>query len=263
MESEIITWGPARTTARQELPKTRSGEVFERLRSDIISGRLRPGTKLVSEQVKAVYGVGSSPLREALSHLAAAGLVRAEDQKGVRVVEVSLGELIDVVRLRLRLEIQAIQDSIEHGGVDWEVEVISSFHRLQHLVARAGQGQGEGDYPEDRKYATEWETSHRAFHFAIMGGCCSPWLLHFCDRLYDQTERYRRIFVKYEKIPADLLSEHKNLMDMALARDADGVCNAMRRHILYAAELTERDMRADGVADADRFPVGLASFIKA
>lgn len=253
MASITSDWGPI-TWTREQTPRTQSGAAFERIRADIISGRLKPGTKLLSEQVKARYGVGSSPLREALSHLAASGLVRAEDQKGFRVVEVSLGELIDVARLRLRLEIQAVEDSVRQGDLDWEVDVVSCFHRLQHALASASRGNEE-------EYAMEWETSHRAFHFSIMSACGSPWLRHFCDRLYDQTERYRRVFVKYQKIPADLLSEHKELMELALARDVHGVCDLMRDHIIYAAELTERDMRAAGVMDADRFPVGIRQLI--
>ncbi|MEX0730558.1 MAG: FCD domain-containing protein [Aquisalimonadaceae bacterium] len=253
MGSTISNWGPI-TWTRAQAPKTQSGAAYEQIRADIISGRLKPGTKLLSERVKAQYGVGSSPLREALSHLTASGLVRAEDQKGFRVVEVSLGELIDVARLRLRLEIQAIEDSVRQGDLDWEVEVVSCFHRLQHAVAGASRD-------NDRDYATEWEDSHRAFHFAIMGACGSPWLKHFCDRLYDQTERYRRIFVKYQKIPSDLLREHKQMMELALARNIDGVCDLMRSHIIYAAELTERDMRAAGVMDADRFPTGIRQLV--
>ena len=49
------------------------------LRKDIINGRYLPGSKLGLAQLRANYGVGSSPLREVLSHLAAIGLALAPE----------------------------------------------------------------------------------------------------------------------------------------------------------------------------------------
>ena len=46
------------------------GEVaYRRLRSDLVMGRLQPGQPLRFDALKEQYGLGVSPLREALSHL--------------------------------------------------------------------------------------------------------------------------------------------------------------------------------------------------
>ncbi len=241
--AHALHWGPTVRTARTAPPNTLAATAYEKIRADIVSGRLKPGTKLQTETIKQQYGIGSSPMREALSHLAADGLVRAEGQKGFRVVPVSIGELADIARLRLTLEIQAVLESLRLATIEWEVGVVAEFHRLQHALDSYAKNPAG--------YADQWETSHRAFHFALMGGCKSPWLLHFCDRLYDQTERYRRLFTSYEAIPRPLISSHKALMDAAVARDAATVEGLLRRHIVFAARQTLADMKKHGVpADA-------------
>ena len=69
--------------------RTQTDRVHRRLRADIIAGRLAPGTRLAMEQLKTAYGVGLSPLREALSRLSSQGLVEQLSQRGFRVAGVS------------------------------------------------------------------------------------------------------------------------------------------------------------------------------
>ena len=246
------SWGPPLKSLDPAPSRTVAGEVYERLRADIVGGRLEPGTKLASELLKERYQAGSSPLREALSHLAAEGLVSAEGQKGFRVAAVSLREFLDVCRLRLRLELQALHDAIRWGDAEWEVEIAARWHRLRLALAEAGDG----------GYADRWEASHRGFHFALLQGCRSPWLLGFIERLYDQHGRYRRVFVAYQAIPPDLMAEHGRMVDAALARDRDTAAGLLREHILRAAELTERDIRTAGIADAALVPEGFRRLLE-
>jgi DNA-binding GntR family transcriptional regulator len=232
------TWGPGLRSVRTTPPNTLSTEAYVRLRADIVSGRLAPGVKLTTKGVKERYGIGGSPMREALTHLAADGLLETEGQKGFTVVSASIGELADIGRVRMQLELQALALAVKRGGVDWEVALVSQFHRLQHAL--------ESPRSEER-YGDEWEQTHRAFHFALLSGCASPWLMHFCDRIYDQTERYRRLYTRYERIPAKLTRSHKALLDAALARDVEKSLALTRDHIAFATRQTLADMLAAGV----------------
>jgi DNA-binding GntR family transcriptional regulator len=88
---------------------------YVRLRSDVIHGALAPGEKLRIEELRAKYGLGATPLREALSRLSAVGLVEASAQRGFRVSRVSVEDLDDVTENRVRLECDLLRDSIAHG----------------------------------------------------------------------------------------------------------------------------------------------------
>ena len=68
------------TEATAQGHNTLSGQVFDRLRGDILSAKLRPGTKLNIERMREAYGVGATPLREALSRLSSMERVVAEGQ---------------------------------------------------------------------------------------------------------------------------------------------------------------------------------------
>ena len=67
---------------------------------------------------------------------------------------------------------------------------------LGFVLVAVNDPPGEGRFREHMKaapatYADEWESRNRAFHAALESACSSPWLLHMCEILYDQSERYR------------------------------------------------------------------------
>ena len=76
--------------------KTLVESSYNRLRSDIIAGKLAPGAKLRIEELREDYQIGASPLREALNRLAGEGFVTVEEQRGFKVAPVSLDDLQDL-----------------------------------------------------------------------------------------------------------------------------------------------------------------------
>jgi DNA-binding GntR family transcriptional regulator len=69
--------GNPEQTLRDDHSKTLAEAIYKRLRRDILSGRLRPGSKLRFADLKANHEAGTSTLREALSRLSADRLVVA------------------------------------------------------------------------------------------------------------------------------------------------------------------------------------------
>ncbi|MEX0802363.1 MAG: GntR family transcriptional regulator, partial [Candidatus Binatia bacterium] len=70
------------------------------LKKDIVSGSLAPNEKLRVRALTVRYGIGASPMREALARLSGSGLVRLEGQKGFRVTPISHADLLDITRTR-------------------------------------------------------------------------------------------------------------------------------------------------------------------
>lgn len=235
-------WGPASRLALSRAPKTLADEAYRRIRDDIIAGKLAPGEKLQPDALKDTYGIGLSPVREALSRLTADGLAHAEGQRGFHVAPVSVEELLDVADLRCQFSVTALQRSVALGDEVWETGVVAAYYQLNKLV--------EQMRADPAGYADEWERRNRAFHAALENACGSPWLLHFCEILYDQSERYRRRFVRYPEIRPEIYDEHRQIMEAALARDAATACRILDRHIRRAAEAVRGLMIAAGAANA-------------
>jgi DNA-binding GntR family transcriptional regulator len=227
-------WGPRAGIARDARPRTLAGQTALRIRQDIIRNRFEPGERLTIEKLAALYQVGASPLREALFQAAGDGLVRIEDHKGFVVAPLHLAEMWDVSSLRAYLEIGALQRSIELGGEEWETAVLIAEHRIGKAEARL-LGAGAGDLPAAED---EWEARHREFHYALSSACGSPWMLHFFDALYDQLERYRRRFWRYQERAGSADDQHRKIKDAALQRDAALATRLLTEHFQRQAELS-------------------------
>jgi GntR family carbon starvation induced transcriptional regulator len=202
---------------------TLNAEVFLRMRADIVACRLMPNERLRVETLRERYGVGGSPIREALMRLEAEGLVRLEQNKGFRVSEVSRDRLIDLMRTRIEIEGIALRWAIERGGVEWEADLLAAFHRLsrQSKADKAGNG----------TINAEWSRLHRNFHAALVAACGSPTMLSIRESLFDQAERYVALSIISKTMPRNDGAEHEQIMRAVLARNADQAVELNREHI--------------------------------
>ena len=78
--------------------------VGEKIRGQILDGKLRPGERLVEDKLSAELGVSRVPVREALRELSAEGLVRLERHRGASVTEITPQMVADLVEVRALLE---------------------------------------------------------------------------------------------------------------------------------------------------------------
>jgi DNA-binding GntR family transcriptional regulator len=81
------------------------------LRDDILHARIRPGQRLLQEQLAARFGTSRIPVREALSQLEGEGLVHLLPHAGARVVKLDPEELAEIYHVRGQLEPLAIRFS--------------------------------------------------------------------------------------------------------------------------------------------------------
>jgi DNA-binding GntR family transcriptional regulator len=95
--------------SRPELPASLVEVAEHRVRAAILSGSLKPGDKIVEEQLCADLGISRAPLREALRLLAQQGLVEHIPRRGSRVTEWSSTDILQLFALRHVLERHAIE----------------------------------------------------------------------------------------------------------------------------------------------------------
>jgi GntR family transcriptional regulator, carbon starvation induced regulator len=216
-------WGPV-SSAPSTAAKTLADEAFARIRDDIITGNFAPGEKLQPDALRRRYTLGVSPLREALARLASDGLTVADGQRGFFAPPVCVGELQDVTKLRAEFSGRALALSVRYGDDAWESAVVAASYQLNKLT--------EPLENEPHELIDEWEARNRSFHSALESGCRSPWLIHFCEVLYDQSERYRRTLAAHRSPRAEIHDEHQRMMDAALKRDSGTACEILSAHIV-------------------------------
>ncbi|NQW80833.1 MAG: GntR family transcriptional regulator [Polaromonas sp.] len=155
------------------------------MRADITHGLLAPSSKLRVEAMCKRYGVGASPLREALSRLSAEGLVDRTEQRGFNVAALQWSELPILTHSRAQLESLALRESINARDTDWEHELVLLVHQL----SRTSRSLALDTYIPN----PEWETLHRTFHRVLLARCTSRWMRGFCDNLADEAYRFRQV----------------------------------------------------------------------
>ena len=87
---------PRRAVRREQL----SDEVAARLRADIMTGTLRPGTFIRLDETAAQLGVSITPVREALRTLRGEGMVQLEPHRGHVVVPLTRVDVEDIFWLQ-------------------------------------------------------------------------------------------------------------------------------------------------------------------
>ncbi|WP_111735659.1 GntR family transcriptional regulator [Roseovarius amoyensis] len=201
---------------------------YERLRADLISGRIKPGTKLKIAEIARAQGVSAAGIREALSRLAAEGFAVAEPQKGYRVAPVSQDELQDLTHVRTHIENDCLELAIGAGDYSWEATILGASHRLSRI---SKDEQVEGLEP----FGTRWRAAHYDFHFSLVAACPSNWFLRLREQLWWQSERYRSVSVALAGTDRDIQQEHSDLAEAVLARDAMLAKRLMEKHLARTA----------------------------
>ncbi|WP_248309379.1 GntR family transcriptional regulator [Bosea sp. Tri-44] len=215
------------------IPSTRTLDLYDKLRDDLLSGRLKPGQKLQMRFLMDTYQAGQTPLREALNRLTSEGLVEAREQRGFLVPPVSRSELQELTTTRCWLEALALRKSMEAATPAWEEALVVAHHRLSRTRRSLNPDQFE-DNPE-------WERLHRIFHRTLIGQCGSTPLIGFCEHLADQLYRYRRLSIRRAFPTRKVADEHQAIITAVLEGEVDHAVGLLEHHYQQTADVILED----------------------
>lgn len=222
---------------------TLADRAYVHIRQDIVNGTLQPDQPLRLDGLKDRYGIGYSPLREALNRLQSERLVVSEPLRGFTVAPISLNQMWDVIETRIYIESRALARSIEFGDDKWETDVVSSLHALLLQTRRLKDA---NQLSPDLIW--DLEDRHRAFHNALISACQSEWLLDFSAKLYINSERYRyAALTGMDTSPSkrDVQTEHNLLAKTAISRDTIGAQALLKTHYQKTGESLEQIILPD------------------
>lgn len=200
---------------------TLTDKVSKMIHQDILNGELQPGQKLVVADLKQKYNVGASPIREALVQLSWTKYVSLEPQKGCWVSPVSVSELTDLYESLRFVASVLIKQAIEAGDETWELDVLTSFHKLSRIKL----SQDDFDW-------SEWEERQHQFHISLLEGAVSQNMLSFFNDLINQVKRYRYYaVVNGLDNSAFNLDEYEMIMKLVLAKDSNKAAEKFDSHL--------------------------------
>lgn len=124
--------------AAKPIPITRQAaplrqQVLDRVRGEIIAGRLAEGKRLKERELCQMTGVSRTVIREVLRQLESEGLIEIEPNRGPVVRTLSINEARDLYRIRGALEGLAARLFVENAGA----ELIDELEERLMAVTRA------------------------------------------------------------------------------------------------------------------------------
>lgn len=213
---------PALPTLTAGSGTTRASAVYDAMRVDILHGVFKPGEKLKVDAVGTRYGVGASPVREAMNRLSAEGLVARSDQRGFSVASLQWDELEVLTNTRCEVEGLCLRQSIERRTPEWEDALVLLLHKL----SRTPRSLASDHYIPN----PDWEALHREFHAQLLANCPSRWLRDFCASLTNEAYRYRQIAATRNFSSRNEHGEHAALFHAAIEGKADEAVRCLTEH---------------------------------
>lgn len=211
-----------------------TAQAYQRLRSEIIRGRIRPNVHLVAADLAERLETSRTPIREALQLLASEGLVVAA-KRGYVVREHTRDEIREIYEVRAALEEMAAR-LVAQRATNEQIRVIEAIGAHRRSVA----GDLRSDIEDARTLVVRLNDE---FHEAIMRGAGNL-------RLADINQRNSEHFFSHEigKLyspdeAAMAVRGHARIMAALKRRDPDAAGAAAREHVLEALEVTLSKLR--------------------
>lgn len=203
-------------TSRGSGPGTTAQHALDGLRRAIVDGELRPGQRVLQEEVAETLGVSVAPVREALRALEQEGQVVYRPRRGYFVTELRAADLEEIYELRQVLEERAARRALPTLDAD-------ALHRIE-LAARDC-----ADAVERADVAAELEANRR-FHFAILESPGQVHVMRLIQLLWDSTEAYRAMYYNSPQERREAVHAHDRILEAVRDREADRLITEMDAH---------------------------------
>jgi len=208
--------------------------VLSQMRRDILNGTFAPGSQLRFEALRLAYGASFSTFREALSYLVGEGLVRAEGQRGFKVIRLTRPDLYDLYDSWIVVERAAIAQALPRGDGAWEAKLRLIRERYE---SDAAQG-------EEAPWLVQLQAQQASLD-AIAAPCASPTMEFLRQRLAIRSLHYWQAGRHFGVEPPRRAHDFKGLLQAALRRDI--AATADRVEAILRADVAAFDAHADAL----------------
>jgi len=194
--------------------------VTDKMRERILDGSLAPGQRLVEGRISADFDVSRIPVREALRHLAAEGLVTIEPRRGASVTRFTDEQVQDLVEVRANLEALNAK--------------LASKRKDPHFTERLRQLLADGDRLADANDLVELVLMNQRFHDTLASAAGNSVLQEVMRSLRDRTVL---LFTPYNRLRVrQNWEEHAAILRAVLNADPELASVLALCHVQNAAQ---------------------------
>ncbi|MBQ9084633.1 MAG: GntR family transcriptional regulator [Clostridia bacterium] len=212
-----------------EKSKSLEEQVYLRLEEDILCGVYKRGDALTENALSHRLGVSRTPVRAALHRLGEEGLVELIPHKCAVVIGVTIEDLVDTYRIRMRLEGLATAMATGRLTRDDERELREVLSNTEKCTARV-----------DADRIKELDTT---FHSIIYRASGNRMLCRILSELHRNTRTYRKLSLAMPGRLEKSLEEHRAILEAMLEGDSDRADSLTSLHIEEAMKAMVEAMR--------------------
>jgi DNA-binding GntR family transcriptional regulator len=206
--------------------KTESNSLTDRvhshLRTAIITGEIKGGSRLVESTLAADMEVSRTPVREALHRLALEGLLYSIPRVGYIVEEMSDHDIQDLFTIRMTIEQIAAKLALENITDDELQRLEQNLKKTDEALQTALTGK-----------MTDLDIE---FHGVIYKATRSKALYRICQTLSDHTLKYRMALIHIPEMAGKTRDGHYQIYKAIRSGDCAEVDEAIRAHLTLAKE---------------------------
>ena len=184
------------------------------LRQRVLSGEWSEGHRLRQEAIAQEFGVSHIPVREALRHLAAEGLIVIRPQKGAEVSALAPDSTRELLEIRSVLEIQAVRWALPNATED--------------IVASASAILDESERTQD---LSRWMALNWSFHSTLYAAAGRPQLVEIIRSLNVRIERVIRLLIAASDYREQAQVEHRAILGAFRMRNETAVASLLAQHL--------------------------------
>ncbi len=190
-----------------EKSKSLEEQVYSRLEEEILCGLHKKGESLTEISLSERLGVSRTPVRSALHRLADDGLVEIIPNKGAVVIGITINDLIDTYRIRMRLE--GLASSMAAGKLTEEdKKALEESVELAEFYMKK----------QDAEHLKELDTD---FHSTIFRASGNRMLYRILSELHRNIRTYRKLSLTVPGRLEKTMNEHREILNALIEGDAE------------------------------------------
>ena len=225
-----------------------SDSVKAELLDDIMSGKYRPGDRLVESQIAKQMGISQSPVREALRDLVAMRFVELVPHRGARVRKMDRREFLEIYPVRAALE--ELAGTLAVGNV---ADCADELEEAMAQMTRAFKAREARDM-------AQWDVR---FHRAILEATGNQILIETWSSLMIEARTYLTLSNLMNLEPdLDLAERHRPILDALYSGNPAAAGAAMRHHVEEFGGIFSRILPESGDLTSLAAAEGAAPLVK-
>lgn len=196
-----------------------SEQVFDRLETEILSGKFARGEILTEGMLVSDLGVSRTPIREAIVRLEQEHVIESTT-KGIVVIGVTLKDLEDIYKIRLKIEGMASAEAALHITEEQLGELRETLELQEFYV--------------QKKDAERIKGLDSQFHEQLYRFSGSAALYDTLIPLHKKVQKFRRASVENESRANSSVGEHRAIYEAIAARNPESAEQKTLEHVQNA-----------------------------